>query len=743
MSNILAYCEKYFSYLALTRQVRGGARSRLQEDIDIHCLRVSVQRFLKNATRENAFDVYFCFNEIFRLFGDGYRDNTFTLSELLSSYEFSTGAVVDKLRDHYVHSVYVFLIGISIYTQNKTARSTFDSLCCDSKKNAIEEFLYRWGIVALFHDVGYPFELAFIQIRSYSDELKKIVPSKALPMVSFRNIEGFNNPVADLSGLLKEWDGQNLTDILALDLEQKIGAPKGYFENLLKNHISEADRHMDHGYFSAITMASLLLGRSSDSIQASVNLDACSAILLHNGVMRKLTFDNFKGAFTEAEGLFYKKKMPLKGHPYGYLLLLCDCIQDYGRACYGKNNKNIKYPYDCRFIIEDSSISIHYVFDDDSIDKVEEYKAKLDNLGFFLEWGDLFDEVHKDVSIIKDRFHARCTLSDGLFNNLMEIAIKIHSNYLKSERYDIIIDEWDKLTLEYKLSNIQQAKAYTEKLESINCFYTKRNLKFQRVDNFDNIVMKNAAKIEHERWMQEKLEMGWHYGTDYTSLEEREQKRIHKCLVPFEELEPNSQGKDYDVFYGMLKNLKELGYKVYKTDECACTDFFYVGVAGHINLLDVHKAYSHLETALASLKQTYGDRLILLSACADGTDLISSEIAIKLKIKVKVILPRKQEDFRREIIDRLKFDQVRAYADEIIELPPIDPEVYVNTGRYIAENCDMLIAVWNGESIQKPGGTYHVINMAKKFGKEIIIIPDGDSSIPEEYEKNSYYKKFT
>ncbi|HKS27421.1 MAG TPA: RyR domain-containing protein [Pyrinomonadaceae bacterium] len=44
----------------------------------------------------------------------------------------------------------------------------------------------------------------------------------------------------------------------------------------------------------------------------------------------------------------------------------------------------------------------------------------------------------------------------------------------------------------------------------------------------------------HERWMREKLDAGWRHGPVKDAG-----ARTHPCLVPFEELPPEQQAKDY------------------------------------------------------------------------------------------------------------------------------------------------------------------------------------------------------
>ena len=76
----------------------------MEKDIDRLCLSNAVKRFLKSGKKEDAFDVYYCYLEMF--VGD--YEKTRRMIELLSEFEENGSGLLMKHRDHYVHSVYVF-----------------------------------------------------------------------------------------------------------------------------------------------------------------------------------------------------------------------------------------------------------------------------------------------------------------------------------------------------------------------------------------------------------------------------------------------------------------------------------------------------------------------------------------------------------------------------------------------------------------------------------------------------------
>lgn len=57
------------------------------------------------------------------------------------------------------------------------------------------------------------------------------------------------------------------------------------------------------------------------------------------------------------------------------------------------------------------------------------------------------------------------------------------------------------------------------------------------------------ASASHESWMAEKLAAGWRYGP-----EKDEKKKLHPCMVPFDQLPPGQQAKDH-LFGAIVRGL--------------------------------------------------------------------------------------------------------------------------------------------------------------------------------------------
>lgn len=65
------------------------------------------------------------------LFFDSYRiviegaSTLLSIYDVLKNYEENAAVLIDKQRDHYIHSVNVFLLGLCIFAQNSAYREAF------------------------------------------------------------------------------------------------------------------------------------------------------------------------------------------------------------------------------------------------------------------------------------------------------------------------------------------------------------------------------------------------------------------------------------------------------------------------------------------------------------------------------------------------------------------------------------------------------------------------------------------
>lgn len=72
-------------------------------------------------------------------------------------------------------------------------------------------------------------------------------------------------------------------------------------------------------------------------------------------------------------------------------------------------------------------------------------------------------------------------------------------------------------------------------------------------------LCEEIAKNTHEVWSANRMADGWIYG------EKRDdEKKLHPCLVPYEELSESEKQYDRDTSIETLKLIIKLGYKIVK-----------------------------------------------------------------------------------------------------------------------------------------------------------------------------------
>jgi len=584
----------------------------MEMDIDRLCLENAIHRFLKSGKKEDAFDVYYSYLHMFV----GEYERTRRMIELLSEFEMNGSELLMKHRDHYVHSVYVFVLGLAIYEKYEVYRNTYQKFYnLENDKESAHHYLHYWGLASLFHDIGYPFELPFEQVASYF-EINNEKRSES-PFISYNALE-------KLTTLKKgiELNGKTFTSTNALFaylLFDKLGhvyniSEDGMHEVLSKrvSHPQNSNYFMDHAYFSATVLYQKLFEELECKCEMA-HLDALTAILLHNSLY-KFDVTNIRSK----ENIPFKMKL----HPLAFMLMLCDELQCWDRTSYGRNSKKELHPMGCNFELDGKTIKATYLFDEKESVKVNRYikslhswkegqkpelkaysKMYVDNgeepafvkdIERIVDLSDL--PLMVDTDLIQKKKEGKNTLSTSNFINLYNFATVLNgrwgmSNWKEitelSQEEQFLKDEaiiaqfresFKHLSLEYQLSNINQAKSFAKYMNAIHCFYSDKEVDFEFIESFSEEELLTISFLEHQRWLQEHYDMGWSYGEPEKS--ERELVRKHKDMIPnfekdevnredakanYDRLEKAEQDKDSEAMQCMLAMLKVFdGIRIYR-----------------------------------------------------------------------------------------------------------------------------------------------------------------------------------
>ena len=144
-----------------------------------------------------------------------------------------------------------------------------------------------------------------------------------------------------------------------------------------------------------------------------------------------------------------------------------------------------------------------------------------------------------------------------------------------------------------------------------------------------------------------------------------------------------------------------------------------VGITGHQERSGIRWSWV-AEAIRAELASRTVDAYAL-SSLAAGADQVFAEIALDLKIPLVAIVPFENYERFFEGTALTNYRRLVQRA-QIIELKwRGDPQQgFFEAGKYIVDACDLLLAVWDGEPAEGPGGTGDVVSYAQKQRRVVI-----------------------
>ena len=458
-NNLKKYVDDFFNQLTLYDDYHNNHlyKGLLKAGIDV---------FFEKETVYNAYEIYQTFFMIYQITAENKseKDNDSSivnepntlldLVKIMKKYEENTGDLIEKQRDHFIHSVNVFLLGLAVYSQNKKYREAFKTyvLASPYKKYykidgefSHEEFLYRWGVASLFHDVGYPVEIIGKQLNKFINDSVKSISSTygADTAIDFKDFNEFNTIVKIDPNFADEYTQNypkakflNLfkpTDIMA----QKIATDfNGVNVNEVSKHLDDFVKIMgesgfiDHGFFSAI----LVLNSYGYLIQKYAKnhdfffypiVDSATAILLHNyyrNVLQKKPFN--------------LSALHPKYSPIAYLLILCDELQEWNRQPFGIKDKKRSHVNDLNIVIDENKLEVDYIIKSGSMglgfsdDKEELLKNVLSIPSIFRKGLMVFTDVRQDNNIMREIVKSEIQAPNTLLRNVEKLALQIHQQYI-------------------------------------------------------------------------------------------------------------------------------------------------------------------------------------------------------------------------------------------------------------------------------------------------------------------------
>jgi len=168
--------------------------------------------------------------------------------------------------------------------------------------------------------------------------------------------------------------------------------------------------------------------------------------------------------------------------------------------------------------------------------------------------------------------------------------------------------------------------------------------------------------------------------------------------------------------------------------------FHVVGFTGHRQLADPAGTATAVTAILEELRRESPGEWIALSSAAAGADLVFVRTALDLGLGWEALLPLPLVDFERDFAPEAwpEVKALLAHAEhiEVSAEPGSRDEAYLTGGFEIVNNCDVLLAVWDGLPARGKGGTADVVAYARAMGRPVVIInPDSKAVRRENFEE--------
>ena len=183
------------------------------------------------------------------------------------------------------------------------------------------------------------------------------------------------------------------------------------------------------------------------------------------------------------------------------------------------------------------------------------------------KWGPATLPLGDQLSLhVNTRAFTDLILFDVIINEPLGLLAKqIHQNYVTDMTAKGLmrsnVKPWDKLSYHFKLSNLNLARSYADKMALLGYVIELKTMGKPAIKKFTKEQVDLLAEEEHERWIKEKIADGWVY-----NAVKNDRKKHHDCLVEWDKLTKEQKKWDVKTVEEMIPLLDNIGFGVYKTD---------------------------------------------------------------------------------------------------------------------------------------------------------------------------------
>lgn len=158
-----------------------------------------------------------------------------------------------------------------------------------------------------------------------------------------------------------------------------------------------------------------------------------------------------------------------------------------------------------------------------------------------------------------------------------------------------------------------------------------------------------------------------------------------------------------------------------------------LGVTGHRYLAEMDRIMAGVEESVQGILEAFPDSTFrVLCSLAEGADRVLAKRLLMIPgTSLWVPLPLPEEEYLKDFEtqeSKQEFLNLLGKAERVIEMQVKEgrEEGYLAAGKYILENSDCLIAIWDGNLAQGMAGTGEIITLARECGLPLAWIHAGN-----------------
>lgn len=152
-----------------------------------------------------------------------------------------------------------------------------------------------------------------------------------------------------------------------------------------------------------------------------------------------------------------------------------------------------------------------------------------------------------------------------------------------------------------------------------------------------------------------------------------------------------------------------------------------IGAAGHQNI--PRPAIAYVRQGIADIIAEANHNPVGISSLAAGADQLFASLILEYGGRLSVIIPcAGYETTFTGKADLERYRRLLGKADhvETLNYPEPSEDAYLDAGRRVVDDADLLIAVWDGKPARGKGGTADIVSYARHRGVKVRVVwPDG------------------